>query len=162
MQSKGRSVFALRLFKVIVDISSKEVYYRRHLNRKCNYHSENLSCGISCQGKEQIYMTSKNGSQELISLLQYMKETRLDNPEVLVKDKRIVELDEIVTEVKESEEWEGIKMNILDIGIARGEEESMKKIIRKMLLRGMSDEEILEITECEKEVLEQMKTEQND
>ena len=51
-----------------------------------------------------LNMTSKNGSQELVSLLQYMKETRLDNPEILVKDKRIIELDEIVTEVKESEE----------------------------------------------------------
>ncbi len=74
-----------------------------------------------------LNMTSKNGSQELVSLLQYMKETRLDNPEILVKDKRIVELDEIVTEVKESEEWEGIRMNILDIA------------------------------ECERELLEQMK-----
>ncbi len=108
-----------------------------------------------------LNMTSKNGSQELVSLLQYMKETRLDNPEILVKDKRILELDEIVTEVKESEEWEGIRMNILDIGIAKGEEESMKRVIKKMLLRGMSDEEILDIAECERELLEQMKEELN-
>ena len=104
-----------------------------------------------------LNMTSKNGSQELVSLLQYMKETRLDNPEILVKDKRIIELDEIVTEVKESEEWEGIRMNILDIGIAKGEEESKKKIIKKMLLHGMSDEEILDITECGEEFLKQVK-----
>lgn len=50
-------------------------------------------------------MTSKNGSQELVSLLRYMKDTTLDNPEILVKDERIIELDRIVREVKESEEW---------------------------------------------------------
>ena len=34
-------------------------------------------------------MASKNGSKELISLLQYMKDTRLDNPEIKVKDEQI-------------------------------------------------------------------------
>ena len=37
-----------------------------------------------------------------------------------VKDKRIVELNDIVEEVKESEEWEAVKMNILEIGIEKG------------------------------------------
>ena len=68
-----------------------------------------------------LNMSSKNGSQELVSLLQYMKNTDINNPEILVKDKRIIEIDEIVTEVKESEEWEGIEMNILEIGIQEGE-----------------------------------------
>ena len=54
---------------------------------------------------------------ELISLLQYMKNTTIDNPEVKIKDKRIITLDEIVNEVKQSEEWEAVKMNILEIGI---------------------------------------------
>ena len=39
-------------------------------------------------------------------MLQYMKETRIDNPNILVKDSRILELDDIVQEVKASEEWE--------------------------------------------------------
>jgi hypothetical protein len=64
-----------------------------------------------------LNMTSKNGSQELISLLQYMKRTTLDNPDVIVKDERICRLDRIVKEVKESEEWEAVQMNILEIGI---------------------------------------------
>ena len=68
-----------------------------------------------------LNMSSKNGSQELVSLLQYMKNTDINNPDILVKDKRIIEIDEIVTEVKESEEWEGIEMNILEIGIQEGE-----------------------------------------
>ena len=50
-------------------------------------------------------MESKNGEPELVSLLQYMKETHLDNPEILVRDARIIELDQVVQEVKESEEW---------------------------------------------------------
>ena len=80
-----------------------------------------------------LNMASKNGSQELISLLQYMKESRLDNPEILVKDKRLIELDEIVTEVKESEEWEGIRMNILDIGIQEGERRAKEEAIISMI-----------------------------
>lgn len=78
-----------------------------------------------------LNMSSKNGSQELVSLLQYMKNTDIDNPEILVKDKRILELDEIVAEVKESEEWEGIEMNILEIGIEEGERRGREKGIQQ-------------------------------
>ncbi|MBD5477236.1 MAG: hypothetical protein HDR17_14870 [Lachnospiraceae bacterium] len=67
-------------------------------------------------------MTSKNGRPELISLLQYMKHTALNNESVMVQDKRIVDLDRIVEEVKQSEEWEAVKMNILEIGMERGKE----------------------------------------
>ena len=72
------------------------------------------------------------------------KETRIDNPEILVKDSRIVELDKIVTEVKESEEWEAVKMNILEVGIEKGRTEGLKdgkllnllSLIRKKLQKG--------------------------
>jgi len=67
-------------------------------------------------------MSSKNGTPELISMLQYIKETNLNNPNILVRDARILELDGIVTEVKASEEWEAVKMNILEIGIEKGKE----------------------------------------
>ena len=42
-------------------------------------------------GTKKIFlnMASKNGRPELISLLQYMKNTTLDNPDILVRDKRI-------------------------------------------------------------------------
>lgn len=56
-------------------------------------------------------MTSKNGSKELVSLLQYMKTTDINNPDIVIKDKRLIELDNIATEVKESEEWEAIKIH---------------------------------------------------
>lgn len=75
-------------------------------------------------GTSKIFlnMSSKNGSKELISLLQYMKDTTLDNPGILVKDPRILQLDKIVNEVKESEEWEAVQMNIFEIGVSYGEE----------------------------------------
>lgn len=43
---------------------------------------------------------SENGTPELVSLLQYMKNTRIDNPEMIVHDQRIEKLDSIVNEVK--------------------------------------------------------------
>ena len=80
-----------------------------------------------------LNMTSKNGRPELVSLLQYMRGTRMNNPEVKVKDERIVRLDEIVQEVKQSEEWEAVKMNLLEIGEARGEARGEeKKLIRQV------------------------------
>ncbi len=60
-----------------------------------------------------------------MSLLQYMKDTRLDNPEICVRDRRIEKIDEVVQEVKQSEEWEAVKMNILEVGIQIGREEGI-------------------------------------
>lgn len=78
-----------------------------------------------------LNMTSKNGSKELVSLLQYMRDTTLENPEILIKDKRLVELDGIVREVKESEEWEAVQMNIMEIAMEKGIEQGMEKGIEK-------------------------------
>lgn len=69
-----------------------------------------------------LNMTSKNGRPELVSLLQYMKYTTLDNEDVTKKDDRILDLDKIVREVKQSEEWEAVEMNIFEIGVERGKE----------------------------------------
>ncbi len=81
-----------------------------------------------------LNMKSKNGRPELISLLQYMKNTTIDNPEILIKDKRITELSEIVEEVKQSEEWEAVRMNILEIGIEKGRAEENARINRLIIL----------------------------
>ena len=80
-------------------------------------------------GTSKIFlnMTSKNGRPELISLLQYMKHTTLDNENITVKDKRILDLDRIVGEVKQSEEWEAVEMNIFELGVVRGEELGEKR-----------------------------------
>lgn len=84
-------------------------------------------------GTKKIFlnMSSFNGRQELVSLLQYMKNTTLDNPDIKVKDKRIERLDRIVKEVKQSEEWEAVKMNILEIGLKQGIEQGMAENLTK-------------------------------
>jgi predicted transposase/invertase (TIGR01784 family) len=72
-----------------------------------------------------LNMTSKNGDAALVSMLQYMKKSDLNNPEIIVKDERIRKIDAVVTEVKESEEWEEVKMSILSYGIAQGREQGL-------------------------------------
>ncbi len=67
-----------------------------------------------------LNMSSKNERDELVSLLQYMKNSTLFNPEILVIDDRLRRLDAIVTEVKQSEEWEDAHMSILSTGIDIG------------------------------------------
>lgn len=84
-----------------------------------------------------LNMSSKNGRPELISLLQYMKNTTLDNPDILVTDERIVDLDRIVTEVKQSEEWEALQMNILEIGINKGREQGLSQGITQGITQGI-------------------------
>ncbi len=87
-------------------------------------------------GTKKIFlnMSSKNGSPELISLLQYMKETNITNPNIIKKDDRIIELDRIVQEVRSSEEWEAIEMNILEIGIENGKQQGKEQGIIAMIL----------------------------
>ena len=101
-------------------------------------------------------MKSKNGRPELISLLQYMKNTTLENPEILIKDERILSLSEIVEEVKQSEEWEAVKMNILEIGIQKGERDKLKEIIKKKLEKGKTIDEIADALEEEKRTIEEL------
>ena len=107
-----------------------------------------------------LNMTSKNGAPELVSMLQYMKETRIDNPEIVVKDSRLLEFDVIVNEVKESKEWEAVKMNILEIGkeigIELGERQSLKRLIQKKLIKGCSVEEIVEMLEIDEQMVEEL------
>ena len=107
-------------------------------------------------GTKKIFlnMTSKNGSKDLISLLQYMKETDIDNPEIIVKDERIVELDQIVREVKESEEWEAVKMNILEVGVKRGLEQGLEQgeeLFASLAERLISDDRVADLTQAAKD-----------
>lgn len=78
-----------------------------------------------------LKMASKNGSKELVSLLKYMKDSRLDNPEILIRDERIVELDRIVREVKESEEWEELQMDIMEYAMEKGIEQGIERGIEQ-------------------------------
>ena len=79
-------------------------------------------------GTKKIFlnMTSKNGRDELVSFLQYCKNSTLDNPEITVLDKRLRTLDSIVSEVKQTEEWEVARMSILSAGIEIGEKKGIE------------------------------------
>ena len=114
---------------VIIFITQEDIFGRDRAIYTFTEQCEEFSDLPLDDGTKKIFlnMTSKNGRPELISLLQYMKNTTIDNPEVKIKDKRIITLDEIVNEVKQSEEWEAVKMNILEIGIERGREEGREE-----------------------------------
>lgn len=62
-----------------------------------------------------------------------MKKSDMGNPDILVKDERLVALDRIVTEVRQSEEWEAVQMNIFEIGIEHGKEEGIKEGIKVLV-----------------------------
>lgn len=83
-----------------------------------------------------LNMKSRNGRPELISLLQYLKKTELSNPDIWVKDKRILKLDGIVQEVRQSEEWEGVKMNLIEYGIAKGQEIGIERGLKQGIEQG--------------------------
>ena len=88
-------------------------------------------------GTKKIFlnMSSKNGRAELVSLLQYMKKSELDNPEILVRDDRIMNLNRIVEEVKKSEEWEDVRMSIYSVGVEDGIERGEHQATLEMILR---------------------------
>lgn len=69
-------------------------------------------------------------------MLQYMKKTDMNNPEITVKDERLIELDQIVTEVKKSEEWEEISMDLIDIGINKGIAQGITQGIMQGITQG--------------------------
>ena len=97
-------------------------------------------------------MKSKNGRPELVSLLQYMKETDIQNPEILVKDERIEKLDAIVTEVKEKEKWKNMSMSIYKQGLLQGKQEGILELLQDY---GSVGEELRQkiMTETDTEIL---------
>ena len=110
---------------VIIFITQDDIFKRDLAKYTFRERCEEVDDLYLEDGTTKIFlnMTSKNGSKELVSLLQYMKNTRIDNPDILVRDDRIVELDRIVTEFKESEEWEEMQMTIYDMGVEKGRDE---------------------------------------
>lgn len=48
-----------------------------------------------------------------------MKHTTLTDSDIIVLNNRILDLDRIVTEVKQSEKWEVVQMGILETGLER-------------------------------------------
>lgn len=114
---------------IIVFITQDDIWRRDLVKYTFTEQCEEIPGLHLKDGTTKIFlnMEGKNGSQELISLLKYMKNTTLENPEILIKDKRIIELDRIVREVKESEEWEAVQMNIMEIAMERGIEQGIEQ-----------------------------------
>jgi vacuolar-type H+-ATPase catalytic subunit A/Vma1 len=87
-----------------------------------------------------------------------MKNTDINNPDIIVKDERLLELDAIVGEVRESEEWEAVRMDLIDIGINRGiiqgiSQGELKKLIAQVSKKKAKNCSVLETadmleTEC--------------
>lgn len=65
-----------------------------------------------------------------------MKDTRIDNPNIIVKDSRILELNDIVEEVKESEEWEAVQMNFMEVCIEKGREQGLARGREEGMIQG--------------------------
>ena len=117
-----------------------------------------------------LNMKSRNGRPELVSLLQYIKYTTLSNPEIVIRDKRIVELDEIVQTVKKSEEWEVVRMTIMEYGmkygiergieqgIEQGEKINLMKLVYKKQQKGKSVSLIAEELEEEPVLIKEIYT----
>lgn len=133
---------------VIIFITQDDIFGKNLAKYTFSEQCEEISGMKLNDGTKKIFlnMKSRNGRPELISLLQYMKKTELNNPDIIIRDKRIVALDSIVTEVKQSEEWEAVKMNILEIGIKHGISEGCeRKLIEqicKKLVKGKDAETI--------------------
>lgn len=139
LKAGKRTLYRMLPATVIIFITQEDIFGRDRamytFTERC---SEEMSLELS-DGTTKIFlnMSSKNGRKELVSLLQYMKESNLQNPAIEEKSARLVELDRIVQEVKNSQEWEETRMSILSVGLARGEEIGMKIGIEKGIEKGI-------------------------
>ena len=57
----------------------------------------------------------------------------------MVQDQRILELDRIVAEVKENEEWEAVQMNLIEIGMEAGMEAGKAVGIAEAVIESLED-----------------------
>ena len=113
---------------IIIFITQEDIFGKNLAMYTFSEQCEEVS-GLALEdGTKKIFlnMASTNGRKELVSLLQYMKNTTLDDPNNFVTDERTQSLHRIVEEVKQSEEWEAVKMGILEIGLERGMEAGME------------------------------------
>ncbi len=141
---------------VIIFITQEDIFKKDLAKYTFTERCEEISDLKLEDGTKKIFlnMTSKNGSQELVSLLQYMKESRIDNPNITTKDSRILELDHIVTEVRESEEWEAMNMNFMEFCTSLGEKLSLLSKIRIKLDKNQTASQIAEALEESEDYIE--------
>ncbi|MBO5166762.1 MAG: Rpn family recombination-promoting nuclease/putative transposase [Lachnospiraceae bacterium] len=116
---------------IIIFITQEDIFGKNRAKYTFSEQCEEESGLYLEDGTKKIFlnMSSKNGAPELVSLLQYMKETRMDNPEIIVRDKRIEKLDSVVSEVKQSEEWEEVRMSIMKYALEQGRQEGIRAFV---------------------------------
>jgi len=147
---------------VIIFITQEDIFGRDLAKYTFTERCEEMADLKLDDGTTKIFlnMTSKNGSPELVSLLQYMKHTDIHNPEIIKKDERILVLNEIVKEVKESEEWEAVRMNIYEHavqqGIGGGECKKLIEQVSKKKNKGCSVPAIAEMLEEDAELIQKI------
>lgn len=130
---------------VIIFITQEDIFGRDMAKYTFSEQCEEISDLKLEDGTKKIFlnMKSKNGSNELISLLQYMKNTSLDNPDIIVKDERLIKLDAIVNEVRTSDVWEDFKMNIysrgIELGMEQGKEQGIEKGIQALIINNIEE-----------------------
>jgi len=158
LKSGKRTKYKMLPSTVIIFITQDDIFGKNLAKYTFTEQCEEVANLRLEDGTTKIFlnMSSKNGTPEIVSMLQYMKDTYLGNPEILVKDSRLLELDKIVGEVRESDEWEAVKMNILEIGKEFGAKEKLKELIQKKLKKGCSAEEIADMLEEKIEVIQQL------
>lgn len=130
---------------VIIFITQEDIFGRDMAKYTFSEQCEEISDLKLEDGTKKIFlnMKSKNGSNELISLLQYMKNTSLDNPDIIVKDERLLKLDAIVNEVRTSDVWEDFKMNIysrgIELGMEQGKEQGKERGIQALIINNIEE-----------------------
>lgn len=132
---------------IIIFITQDDIFGRDQAKYTFTEQCEEIPGFPLGDGTKKIFlnMSSKEGKPELISLLQYMKETRMDNPGIIVQDVRLRKLDSIVSEVKQSEEWEAVQMSIwktameqgIQEGIQQGRQRGMEQGIQQGMQQGI-------------------------
>ena len=129
---------------IIIFITQEDIFGRNLAKYTFTEQCEEIQ-GLHLEdGTTKIFlnMSSRNGAPELVSLLQYMKETRMDNPEIIVHDERIERLDTIVSEVKQSEEWEAVQMSYSKFLMEQGMQQGIKALVETCQELGVSQNEI--------------------
>jgi len=146
---------------VIIFITQDDIFGRNLARYTFEEECRELPGLFLGDGTQKIFlnMSSQNGRAELVSLLQYMKDTRLNNPNVSVQDQRLLKLDEIVTEVRQSEEWEAIRMNLIEIGMEKGREEGIRLSLEMCqdigVTRELAKEKLIQKFELSEEKVEE-------
>lgn len=122
---------------VIIFITQEDIFERNLAMYTFTEQCEEIQGFHLEDGTMKIFlnMKSRNGRPELISLLQYIKNSTLSNPDIILKDKRLLQLDAIVQAVKKSEEWEVVRMTIMEQGIKRGIEQGETIKLIKMIYK---------------------------